>query len=84
MQEVVTGTDEGIIRIRQLAEADTKSFDDFHLKSPGGLIPKSLPCYHTRTCSLPLLATTKPLNTSLIFSHDFNFFMLSSQRLTLG
>jgi hypothetical protein len=39
---------------------------------------------HTRTSSFPLLATTKPLKTSFTRSHDFNFFMLSSQRLMLG
>src|SRR5208283_4053555 len=39
---------------------------------------------YTRTNSLPLLAATKPLNTSLTWSHDLSFFMLSSQRLTLG
>ena len=39
---------------------------------------------HTRTSSFPLLAATKPLKTSLIWSHDFSFFMLSSQRLILG
>ena len=39
---------------------------------------------HTRTSSFPLLAATKPLKTSFTRSHDFNFFMLSSQRLMLG
>ena len=39
---------------------------------------------HTRTRSFPLLAATKPLNTSFTWSHDFSLFKLSSQRLMLG
>ena len=39
---------------------------------------------HKRTSSFPLLAATKPLKTSLTWSHDFSLFMLSNQRLILG
>jgi hypothetical protein len=39
---------------------------------------------YTRANCLPLLAVTKPSNTSWIWFHDLSFFMLSNQRLMLG
>src|ERR1700683_4457950 len=38
----------------------------------------------SRTNSLPLLAVAKPVNTSLMVSQFFSFFMLASQRCTFG
>jgi len=68
-----------LMRIRWALHSTAAQRADRDLQSCAGIPPQG-----SRTNSLPLLAVAKPVNTSLMVSQFFSFFMLASQRCTFG